>query len=625
MKKILSLVMCLAMLFALSSSAMAFNAGTYEGEAQSFGGPLKVAVTVSETAIEKIEVISHGDTQGISDAAYAKVPEAIIAGQSVAVDTVAGCTVSSKGIIDAVTAALLASGATEEEITKEVVAAEAVPAELEEKTADVVIIGAGGAGMTAAVEVLRAGGSVIVVDKMPSVGGNTIAAGSALNASGTAIQKNGTMTETGIAAVEEKLALEPKNDDMKRWQESVRKDMDAYLASGENYVFDSTDLHKLQTFTDGDYLGKTEMIEILCNGAPEAIKFLEELGMQWKPTITAAVGATWTRSHQPANIFGGAGNDFVFPQVEYVKANGGEIILEHKAEELIVEDDRVVGVKGMANDGTPFEYRANKSVIMATGGFSANVEMRQKYNKHWATLDESLGTTNQPCATGDGIAMADAIGANLVGMEWIQLLTGANSKLNASIDNSIFVNKNGERFVAEDARRDVLASTALSQEDATYWYIYDAHTAWDVQGGYTSDGAKIEDLVADGKIVEAQTVEDLAAQLGVNADNLQKAIDQFNKAAFGEQEDVFGRQVYQYPLDKAPYYACTGFINVHHTMGGIEINEQAQVLDVNGNVIPGFFAAGEVTGGIHGGNRLGGNAIADIVVFGRIAGQNAMK
>ena len=618
MKRIICLVMVLAM---LCTCAMA---ETFEGAGKGFGGEIKVAATVEGGKLTAVEVLSHGESAGISDPAFAKIPAAIIENQTVAVDTVAGCTFSSNGLIEAVKAAWLASGVAEADITKAIEAKETAK-ELEVKTADVVIIGAGGAGMTAAVEVLRAGGSVLVIDKMAAVGGNTIAAGSALNAAGTDIQKSGIMTATGVAAIEEKLALEPKNDDMKLWQESVRKDLDAYLAAGSNHVFDSVDLHKLQTYVGGDYVGKTEMIETLCNGAPDAIKFLEELGMQWKPSITAAIGATWTRSHQPQNVFGPKGSDFVLPQAEFVKANGGEVVLEHKAEELIVENGRVVGVKGTATDGTPFEYRANKGVIMATGGFAANVEMRQEYNKYWPNLDESIATTNVSSATGDGIVMAKAIGANLVDMEWIQLLTSTANKLNASIDNSIYINKEGMRFVAEDGRRDELASAGLSQPGSTFWQVYDAHTAWDVQEGYTSDGFKIEDLVADGKIIEAQTIEELAEKLGVKTENLQTSIDQFNKAVSGEAADPFGRKVFQYPLDKGPYYVCNVYVKVHHTMGGIEITPNCEVLDTQGNVIPGFFAAGEVTGGIHGANRLGGNAIADLIVFGQIAGQNAMK
>ena len=618
MKRIICLVMVLAM---LCTCAMA---ETFEGVGKGFGGEIKVAATVEGGKLTAVEVLSHGETAGISDPAFAKIPAAIIENQTVAVDTVAGCTFSSNGLIEAVKAAWLASGAAEADITKAVVAEETAK-ELETKTADVVIVGAGGAGMTAAVEVLRAGGSVIVIDKMAAVGGNTIAAGSALNAAGTDIQKAGTMAATGVAAIEEKLALEPKNDDMKRWQESVRKDLDAYIASGENYVFDSLDLHKLQTYVDGDYVGKTEMIEILCNGAPQAIKYLEVLGMQWKPDITTAVGATWSRSHQPANIFGGAGSDFVLPQYEFVKANGGEVVLEHKVEELIMENGRVVGAKGTATDGTPFEFRANKSVILATGGFGANVEMRQRFNKFWANLDGTVPTTNVPCATGDGIALAEGVGASLYGMEWIQMVTGGNGSISASVANNMYINAEGNRFVAEDERRDVLSGAMLAQTGSFAWLLSDAKTAWDIQGGKTYNGQNVEDWVASGRLVEANSIEELAEKINVPAENLQAAIDAFNKAVTGEEADALGRKVFQYTFDKAPYYAGTVQAKVHHTMGGVEINTNCEVLDTNGNVIPGFYACGEVTGGIHGANRLGGNAIADIVVFGQIAGQNAAK
>ena len=625
MKRTFAWLLCLMMMFTAMAPATAetiFTAGTYEGEGNSFGGKVRIAVTVSETTIEKIEVLEHSDSAGVSDPAYAKLPQAIIDGQSIAVDTIAGCTMSSNAIIEAVKAALLASGATEEAISKEITKNETVK-ELETKSADVIVIGSGGAGMSAAVEVIRAGGSVLVVDKLSSVGGNTIVAGSALNASCTDIQKAGTITATGIDAIEELLALEPQNDDMKRWQESIRKDLDAYIASGSTYVFDSADLHKLQTYVGGDYVAKTELIEVLGNNAPLAIEFLSELGTQWKPDITAAVGATWQRSHQPTNSFGPSGSDFVLPQVGFVKENGGEFALERRAEELIVEDGRVVGVKGTGTDGTPFEYRASKGVIMATGGFAANVEMRQKYNKHWADLGEGVICSNIPGAVGDGIVMADAIGANLVGMEWIQLVTGGGN-ISASVANNMFINALGDRFVAEDERRDVLSNAVLSQPGQFFWWLTDGRTAWDIQGGYDYAGKSINELVESGKLKMGETIEELAQNIGVDPAKLQAAVDTFNKSVAGEA-DPFGRKLFEYPFDKGPYYAGASVAVIHHTMGGIEINENCQVLDVNGNVIPGFFAAGEVTGGIHGSNRLGGNAIADIIVFGRVAGQNAMK
>ncbi|MDO4547685.1 MAG: FAD-dependent oxidoreductase [Clostridia bacterium] len=618
MKRFFCLLICAIMLCA---GALA---ETYEGQGTGYGGALRVSVTIEDGSISAIEVLESHETVGISDPAFAIIPAKIIEHQTVAVDTVAGCTYASNAIIEAVTAAWLASGASQEEISREIVVEETAK-ELETKTADVVIIGAGGSGMTAAVAALRAGGSVLMVEKMAAIGGNTIAAGSALNAAGTDIQKTGTMSATGIEAVEEKLALEPQNDTMKRWQESVREALDAYIASGTNQVFDLPDLHKLQTYVDGDYVGKPELIEILADNAPQAIKFLEELGMSWKPEITTAVGATWPRSHQPANVFGGAGSDFVLPQYEFVRANGAEIALEHRAEELIMEDGRVVGVKGTTNDGTPFEFRANKSVILATGGFSANVEMRQMYNKFWANLDESVPTSNQPCATGDGIAMAQAIGANLYGMEWIQMVPTGDASLNASIANEMYINEEGNRFVAEDERRDVLSGAILAQTGSYCWKVSSAYQAWDIQGGYDYKGNKIEDLVANGKAVVGDTIEELAEKMGVDAANLQAAADAFNKALTGEEPDALGRRVFEYPMDKGPYYATLCYAKVHHTMGGVEINTNCELLDTEGNVIPGIFACGEVTGGIHGSNRLGGNAIADIIVFGQIAGQNAMK
>ncbi|HIS01232.1 MAG TPA: FAD-dependent oxidoreductase [Candidatus Excrementavichristensenella intestinipullorum] len=626
MKRIVSMLLCVAMLCTLSCWAMAetvFTPGTYEGEGTGFQGPIKVSVTVSDTAIEQIQVLEQSETAGISDPAFEKIPALILEHQSVAVDAVAGCTNSSRGLIEAVKAALLAAGATEEMISKEIAAQEA--GELETQTADVVIIGAGGAGMTAAVEALRAGGSVLIVEKMAAVGGNTIAAGSALNAAGSDIQKTGTMAASGVEAIEEKLALEPQCDAMKRWQESVRQDLDAYIASGSNQVFDTPDLHKLQTYVDGDYVGKPELIEILCDNAPKALTFLEDLGMSWKPQITTAVGATWSRSHQPANVFGGAGSDFVLPQYEFVKANGGVVALEHKAEELMVEDGRVVGVKGVASNGTPFEFRANKSVILATGGFSANVEMRMKYNKFWANLDETVPTSNQPCATGDGITMAEAIGANLYGMEWIQMVPAGDASLNASIANEMYINADGNRFIAEDERRDVLSGAILAQPGSFCWKVSSAYQAWDIQGGYDYKGNPIESLVANGKAVVGDTLDELAQAMGVNADNLKAAALAFDKAVAGEEPDALGRKVFEYKMDKGPYYATKSYAKVHHTMGGVEINTDCQVLDTQGNVIPGLYACGEVTGGIHGSNRLGGNAIADIIVFGQIAGQNAMK
>lgn len=623
-KKYFSLLLCLTLMLCASLAAAEYTPGTYEGTAAGFGGDITAKVTVTENEIVSIDFAEHKETVGVSDPAFAKLPDAIIEAQSVGVDTVSGCTFSSQGILNAVKAALLAAGADETEITKKVEAAPSEPKETLEYTADVVIIGAGGAGMSAALEAKQAGADVIVLEKTASVGGNTIVAGSALNCADPENQKKLTMSASELATIRAMAALEPKDDYMAKWQAQINADLDAYEAAGETYLYDSPSLHALQTYVDGDYVGNPELIEILANNALSSVQFLSELGAKWQPTITAAVGATWTRSHTPTQDFGSAGASFVLPQTKAYEALGGQIIFEHRASELIKDGNRVIGVKGETTDGTPFIAHANKGVVICTGGFGANVEMRQKYNKHWANLDETVETTNVSTATGDGIVMAENAGVNLVGMEWIQMLPTGKIAFGPTINNTIFVNNRGERFVKEDGRRDELSAAVLEQPGSYYYKIVDAHTAEDELGGVTYKGLIIEDIVDGQYCINGDTVEDLANQLGMDPAVLQASIDEFNEAV-ESGTDRFGRAVFDQKLDKGPFYALHGVAKVHHTMGGIEINGKTQAIGVDGNVVEGLYAAGEVTGGIHGANRLGGNAIADVVTFGRIAGQEVVK
>lgn len=638
MKKLLSLLLCLLMVVTAFTGCSTnpasnepatekgiFKPGTYEGTGKGFGGDITAVVEVSADSIVSIEFKEHKESAGVSDPAFNKLPAQIIENTSVSVDVVAGCTYSSQGIIEAVKVALIAAGATEAEITKAIEKA-AVSSDMISKTADVVIIGTGGAGMSAAYEALKAGSSVIVIDKMSSVGGNTLLAGSALNGQDPERQKQQTMSEAELKTIENILAIEPKNELMQEWHDTLQKEIDEYKASGATYLFDSPSLHKLQTYTDGDYVGEPEKIDILGDNALDAVNFLSDLGAKWNDQIQAAVGATWKRSHVPTTDFGTKGASFVLPQAKYVEENGGEIMLDSKVEELIMTDGKCTGVKGTTTVGQPFEITANKGVIIATGGFGANVQMRQKYNKHWATLDESVATTNGPQATGDGIVMAEAVGANLVGMEWIQLIpTYGKGVFTAFIENQFYINKEGNRFIHEDGRRDELSGAILKQTDAEIFIISDANT---VKDGMVSNGLNVDERVAnkdyEGYLWKADTLEELSEMIGVPYENLQASVDEFNNS-IKTGNDPFGRTVFDKEFGIGPFYAGKTSPMVHHTMGGIEVTENCEVLDANGNVIPGLFAAGEVTGGVHGANRLGGNAITDIIVFGRIAGIQASK
>lgn len=602
-----------------------FTPGTYTGTAKGLNGDIVAHVTVSADKIEGITFDEHKESIGISDPAFDKLPNAILEHQSVAVDAIAGCTISSNAVLEAVKMALLEAGASEADITKTVVA-ESKEKESYEYEADVVIVGAGGAGMTAAYEVLKSGGSVVILEKTAAVGGNTIAAGSALNGADSKRQEQMSMNEAEIEKIEDVLALEPVDDYMKSWQEIVQKDLEQYKADGKTYLYDSPALHKLQTYIGGDYVGNPELIDRFAEEAAISVTYLEELGTVWKDDVTAAIGATWNRSHMPeGEPWGNKGAAFVLPQAAKVEELGGEVKLEHKAESLIVEDGRVIGVVGTTSDGDSFEARGKNGVIIATGGFGANVEMRQKYNTMWPNLDESVRTTNVASATGDGIVMAEEIGANLVGMEWIQMITNADKQdFSASINNFIYVNAEGERYVREDGRRDEIASATLAQTDSFCYWICDSQEADERLGGVTYAGFVIDELIDGELMFKADTLNELAEQLEIDFATLEKTVEEYNSYVEA-QKDPLGRQLFGVKIEKGPFYANRVTAKVHHTMGGIEIDADTHVLNQEGNVIPGLYAAGEVTGGIHGANRLGGNAIADVVSFGKIAGQEIMK
>lgn len=632
MRRFLSIVLSLVLVFTLVTGCSPaketgmdggiFNPGTYEGTGEGLYGEIVAVVEVSADEILSIEFKEHKETEDIANPAFEKLPIEIVENQTIAVDTIAGCTISSQGILDAVKDALIKAGATEADITKEP-SKKQVSTETIKKNADVIIIGTGGAGMSAGAEVVNAGGTVILIDKMSSIGGNTIVAASAMNAANPELQKQQTMGSSSLQVIKDLIDLEPKNEIMKRWQDEIKADIEKYEADKSTYLYDSPALHKLQTYADGDYVGNPELIDIYGDNALGSIKWITELGAKFEETITSAIGATWQRSHVPTKDLGSAGASFVLPQQKVIEDKGGEILVEYKAEEIMMEDGVAVGVRGETQEGTPFEFIADKGVIIATGGFSANPEMREKYNKHWANASAEVPTTNPASSTGDGLVMAEKIGANLVGMEWLQMVTFSQSAITAAIDNSIQVNQSGLRFVKEDGRRDEICQAILEQEGSYMYRIYDAHTIVDLLDGISYKGVPIDDYVGDGAY-KADTLEELANELDIDYATLQKTVDDFN-ISVEKQSDEFGRMMFDQKLDTGPFYAVKYIPQFHHTMGGIEINEKTQVIDISGNVIPRLYAAGEVTGGIHGSNRLGGNAITDIITFGRIAGQNVMK
>ena len=296
-------------------------------------------------------------------------------------------------------------------------------------------------------------------------------------------------------------------------------------------------------------------------------------------------------------------------------------------------------MKCIDKNNNEFIISTKKGVIISTGGFSANKEMLNKYNTKWKDLSSATTTNRETSSNGDGINMGIKIGADTVDMKEIQLLYLGNVKngkltrypkrdVNA-VDEIIFINKDGKRFVNEGDRRDVISESILNL-DENLFYILESGDGDDYVDIYSddfesADGFNFKYLVDNEYIYVGDTLEELCEKINVPVENLKNTIDDFNKCVDGEKKDNFGRTLYSTKMTKGPYVATPRKVSVHHTMGGLKINEKAQVLDANNNVIKGLYAAGEVTGGIHGANRLGGNAVADITIFGTIAGENIAK
>lgn len=610
------------------TEGLSFKAGTYEIEIGAYGGPMKVATTFTENAIEKVEILSHNETEGIGSNAVDQLPQAIVDAQSTGIETVSGATVSSQAILKAVEKAAAEAGgdvkALQAPPSNDTKAATGDPVT---KETDVVVVGGGGAGLSAAIAAAKEGAKVILVEKTGALGGNTIRAGGPYNAVDPERQKN--VDPADQASMEKALALTTKEAKSPRHQElmdELKKDIEAYEAGPKDHLFDSTALHKLQTYDGGDYVGKLEFIEKLVDQALPTSEWMAENGVQWTEDITTVPGGLWPRAHLPINS---AGKDYIDAGEKTARDLGVEILLNSPAEELIVEDNVVVGIKG-TSEKAPMEIRA-KAVILATGGFSANKEMRKEYVPD---LNEDLPTTNNPAITGDGIKMAQALDANLVGMEYIQSLPLGNPEdggLNAWMGGSgveyyYQVNKEGKRFMAEDGRRDVMTAALLAQEDSMSYVITGGNNTIEVgtEDGLNIWGDNVDELVEKGIIFKADTIEDLAKQIDIDPAVLKETNDTFNSYVEAGKDPEFNRTLFGKPI-VAPFFASKRVPTVHHTMGGLEIDLNNHVLNKEGQIIKGLYAAGEVTGGIHGANRLGGNALVDIHVFGRSAGQQAVS
>ncbi len=590
---------------------------TYTGTAKGFAGEITVELTIDNHMITGCSVTGPDETPEIGGAAMKTLAEQIEATGSIGVDTVSSATLTSKGVLEAAAAALTAAGLNPEDFMTAQQAA--VPGEDIEKDADVVVVGAGGAGMTAAITAAKEGKSVVILESMSMVGGNSVRATGGMNAAKTPAQDENQFEEA--AGVDKKLAAAAQdyadNETITALAATVKEQWAAYQAKPTGY-FDSVELFMLDTMIGGKGLNDPALVKVLAENSKDSIDWLASIGAPLD-SVSSFGGASVKRIHRPVNEEGKTVpvGSFMIPVLEQNCADlGVEILLDTTAESLLTDETgAVVGVKAAAKNGAAVTVNA-KSVVLATGGFGANLE-------YVAQLKPSLKgfvTTNAAGAQGQGIQMAQAVGAATLDMDQIQIHPTVEQGTSALIteglrgDGAILLNSEGKRFCDEVGTRDAVSAAELEQGEFV-WLLVDQKMvdASSVIAGYIKKG-----FTTQGDDVNA-----MAQAMGVDAAVLAETLEKWNASVASGSDAEFGRTSFASPLDTAPYYAIKVAPGVHHTMGGLSINETAQVLNEQGEAISGLFAAGEVTGGVHGANRLGGNAVSDFVVFGRIAGAAA--
>jgi len=449
----------------------------------------------------------------------------------------------------------------------------ATPAFAAEST-DIVIIGSGGAGLSSAITATEKGAKVIVLEKMAYFGGNSNRSEGEMNAAGTKQQKAHGITD------------------------------------------DTPERFAADTIRGGHGLNDPALVKALTENAASAEEWLLDLGAHFCHRMGRGGGQTRARGHGPCDG-SPVGIEIMRVLGERADKDHIDMRLNNRVTKILMKNGKVAGVEVQTPNGK--ETINSKAVILATGGFGANHKMVEKYRPEL----KGFSTTNHPGATGDGIILAQQVGAGLTDIEQIQIHPTVIKKNGALISESMrarggfLLNKNGKRFTNELLTRDVVSANELKQPDGIAYLVID--------NSIYSKNKMAQNYTAEKLMTKCDTIADVAKLIGVDEKVVQASFDQYHKAFDNKKDDLFGRPEMLIRMDQAPYFVAEVTPGIHHTMGGVKIDPQAEVLTPEKKPIPGLFAAGEVTGGVHGGNRIGGNAVADIITFGRISANSALK
>ena len=604
---------------ASSTSAAGGVSGSFTGTAKGMG-EVSVTLTLTDNVITDCTAKGDEETPGIGSVVIEQFPGEVVEGNTINLDSISGATITSNAFVEAAKAALTEAGLNPDDYMAK--ADKTANGETVSYDADVVVIGAGGAGMTAAMTAADAGQKVVILESQAMVGGNSARATGGMNAAKTVYQDENEFDQA--AGVEKTLATAAEkyadNETITALAKTVSEQWAAYQANPTGY-FDSVELMELDTMVGGKGINDPELVKTLCEGTADAIDWLDENGITLH-NVSSFGGASVKRIHRPVNAEGktvSVGSYMIPLLEENCEKAGVQMMLNTTATEILTDDNgAAVGIKATGASGETITINA-KAVVLTTGGFGANLDMVVEYKPEL----KGFMTTNAPGILGQGIKMAQAIGADTVDMDQIQIHPTVEANTAALIteglrgDGAVLINAEGKRFIDEVGTRDVVSAAEIAQTGSYSWLVVDQ--------AMVDASSVIQGYIKKGYTVTGETYEELGKAMGVDEAAFAETMNTWNGYVEAKNDPDFGRTSFAKALDTAPYYAIKVTAGVHHTMGGLKINTNTEVLKADGSVIPGLFAAGEVTGGVHGANRLGGNAVADFTVFGRIAGAAASK
>jgi flavocytochrome c len=553
-----------AMIRDMSMGESKFKAGLFTETVQDDANELVINVSLGTDGITDIELASGPDQSVEFITSFDEIRTRILDANTPHVDAISGATSQSEAVKKAVSKAMLKS-------SKARMAEEGGDVN-ETKSYDVVVVGSGGAGLAAAIQAHDEGASVLIVEKMPTIGGNTIKASAGMNAAETRFQR--------VKGIQ-----------------------------------DSKELFYQETLKGGKNKNNPELLRRFVENAPEAIEWLATRGIMLND-ITTTGGMSIDRTHRPKD--GSAvGGYLISGLVRNVNKRDIDVMLDTSVVDIVMSNDEVSAVRLLTEEKETLTVET-RSIIVATGGFSANSAMVVKYRPDLA----GFVTTNHKGATGGGIALLENIGAGTVDMGEIQIHPTVEQKTSYLISESIrgggaiLVNQQGSRFFNEMETRDKVSAQIIALAEKYAYIVFDEHVR--------VKNKAADEYIGRGFVTSASTPRALAEKLGLDPETFQTTLNRYNGFVAQQHDDDFGRTTaLRAPIDAGPFYAIQIAPGVHHTMGGVTINTDTCVLDAQHNVIAGAYAAGEVVGGIHGGNRIGGNAVADIIIFGTLAGHQA--